>query len=190
MMATKYCQFLLRRENAFWKSFNRSRRLFAQSDFSSRAAHVRCNVSYSNCLPQKRFIHGGTPPKGVISTSLSDADYNKVADETLESLTELLEELSDLPTTGSEFDVSYSNGVITLKLSSSLGTYVINKQSPNKQIWLSSPKSGPKRYDFINGTWLYKYEERSLHDLLAEEIQDAFHIDVDFSRCQHSGSAH
>lgn len=40
--------------------------------------------------------------------SLSDADYNKVADETLESLTELLEELSDLPTTGSEFDVSYS----------------------------------------------------------------------------------
>lgn len=31
------------------------------------------------------------------------------------------------------------NGVITLKLSSSLGTYVINKQTPNKQLWLSSP---------------------------------------------------
>jgi frataxin-like iron-binding protein CyaY len=29
-------------------------------------------------------------------------------------------------------------GVLTLKLGE-LGTYVINKQSPNKQIWMSSP---------------------------------------------------
>ena len=32
-------------------------------------------------------------------------------------------------------------GVLTLKLPSSKGTYVINKQPPNKQIWLSSPTS-------------------------------------------------
>ena len=30
-----------------------------------------------------------------------------------------------------------------------VGTYVINKQPPNKQIWLSSPQSGPKRYDWV-----------------------------------------
>lgn len=29
------------------------------------------------------------------------------------------------------------------------GTYVLNKQPPNKQIWLSSPVSGPKRYDYV-----------------------------------------
>ncbi len=29
------------------------------------------------------------------------------------------------------------------------GTYVFNKQPPNKQIWLSSPISGPKRYDYV-----------------------------------------
>ena len=28
------------------------------------------------------------------------------------------------------------------------GTFVINKQTPNKQIWLSSPFSGPKRYAY------------------------------------------
>jgi frataxin len=28
------------------------------------------------------------------------------------------------------------------------GTYVLNKQPPNKQIWLSSPISGPKRFDW------------------------------------------
>lgn len=31
----------------------------------------------------------------------------------------------------------------------SKGDYVLNKQPPNKQIWLSSPVSGPKRYDWV-----------------------------------------
>lgn len=26
---------------------------------------------------------------------------------------------------------------------------MLNKQPPNKQIWLSSPVSGPKRYDYV-----------------------------------------
>lgn len=26
---------------------------------------------------------------------------------------------------------------------------MLNKQPPNKQIWLSSPLSGPKRYDYV-----------------------------------------
>lgn len=30
-----------------------------------------------------------------------------------------------------------------------VGTYVLNKQPPNKQVWLSSPVSGPKRYDWV-----------------------------------------
>ena len=28
------------------------------------------------------------------------------------------------------------------------GTYVLNKQGPNRQIWVSSPVSGPLRFDF------------------------------------------
>jgi frataxin len=35
-----------------------------------------------------------------------------------------------------------------LKCETPQGTWVINKQPPNKQIWLSSPLSGPKRYDY------------------------------------------
>lgn len=35
-------------------------------------------------------------------------------------------------------DVSKQNEVLTLKLGS-LGTYVLNKQTPNRQIWMSSP---------------------------------------------------
>lgn len=64
------------------------------------------------------------------------------------------------------------------------GTYVINKQPPNKQIWLSSPLSGPKRYDFCVasegqgdkegtalGTWIYARDNSSLDELIFNEIE-------------------
>ena len=46
-----------------------------------------------------------------------------------------------------ESDVTLASGVLTLSLEGH-GTYVINKQSPNRQIWLSSPISGPSRFDY------------------------------------------
>lgn len=73
-------------------------------------------------------------------------------------------------------------GVLTVSFSS-IGTYVINKQPPNKQIWLSSPKSGPKRYDWAvvgegqdqkggtaAGDWIYLRDGSTLNDLFLEEL--------------------
>lgn len=64
------------------------------------------------------------------------------------------------------------------------GTYVINKQPPNKQIWLSSPVSGPKRYDWVvlgdgqeakagtaSGSWIYLRDMSTLNDLILEELK-------------------
>ena len=67
------------------------------------------------------------------------------------------------------------------------GTYVLNKQPPNRQIWLSSPISGPKRYDWVvqegqsvgvgdgatvpSGKWLYVRDGSSLTALLQAEVQ-------------------
>lgn len=63
-----------------------------------------------------------------------------------------------------------------------IGTYVINKQPPNKQIWLSSPVSGPKRFDYVivsdgqeqkegtaTGGWVYLRDGATLNELLLEE---------------------
>jgi len=62
------------------------------------------------------------------------------------------------------------------------GTYVLNKQPPNKQIWLSSPVSGPKRYDWVatqeskgagdvgSGDWIYLRDGSRLRELLGEEV--------------------
>jgi frataxin len=69
------------------------------------------------------------------------------------------------------------------------GTYVINRQIPNLQIWLSSPISGPKRYDFHNGHWVYRHDGVSLHELLNQEIPSIVKQDVDFFHCAYSGKS-
>jgi frataxin len=107
-------------------------------------------------------------------------------DETLESLTDAFEVLLEkhkLPS-----DVTYSNGVLTVELGK-IGTYVINKQTPNKQIWLSSPFSGPKRYDFIGQRWIYKHDGVSLHKLLTTEMSNVFKKDptIRFENCLYGG---
>ena len=85
-----------------------------------------------------------------------DLSFENASDETLESLCEKFEILIDENSKLSEADVTLSNGVLTIALPPH-GTYVINKQSPNKQIWLSSPSSGPKRYDLVSSSWIYRY---------------------------------
>ena len=64
--------------------------------------------------------------------------------------------------------------------------YVINKQTPNTQIWLSSPVSGPKRYDFIKNRWIYKHDNSNLHELLSIELNKVFNESADFSTCSYS----
>lgn len=51
-----------------------------------------------------------------------------------------------------------------------VGTYVLNKQPPNQQIWLSSPLTGPKRYDFVKGDWIYQRDGSQLRRLMEEEL--------------------
>ena len=69
-------------------------------------------------------------------------------------------------------DVSLSAGVLNVYLGPEQGTYVINKQTPNKQIWLSSPISGPARFDFSEKEqkWIYSHTGEGLHELLNKEI--------------------
>ncbi|KAM9823324.1 frataxin, mitochondrial isoform 2-T3 [Syngnathus typhle] len=75
-------------------------------------------------------------------TELSEAAYEKLADETLYALADYFEDLMDEPFTGPEYDVVLSSGVLTVKLDGHHGTYVINKQTSNRQIWLASPTRG------------------------------------------------
>ncbi|XP_029916811.1 frataxin, mitochondrial [Myripristis murdjan] len=119
-------------------------------------------------------------------SELTEAAYDKLADETLDALSEYFEDLADEPFTGRDYDVVFSSGVLTVKVGGDHGTYVINKQTPNRQIWLSSPTSGPKRYDWTGEHWVYAHDGISLHQLLSGEFSIIFNLKMDLTGLPHS----
>ncbi|XP_061585646.1 frataxin, mitochondrial [Cololabis saira] len=117
---------------------------------------------------------------------LTESAYEKLADQTLDAMAEFFEDLTDEAFTGADYDVVFSSGVLTVKVGGDHGTYVVNKQTPNKQIWLSSPTSGPKRYDWTGERWVYMHDGRSLHHLLSEEFSTIFNRDINLHQLIHS----
>ncbi|KAM5193750.1 frataxin, mitochondrial [Mantella aurantiaca] len=115
------------------------------------------------------------------SSALDETTYERLAADTLYALAEFFEDLADQPFTPVDYDVSFGNGVLTVKIGSEIGTYVINKQTPNRQIWLSSPSSGPKRYDWTGTKWIYSHDGVSLHQLLEQELSLALNTKLDLS---------
>ncbi|KAL6451788.1 YFH1 Frataxin [Candida maltosa Xu316] len=108
--------------------------------------------------------------------NITDGEYSKISNEYLETISDSLEELSE---SFEQVDAELNHGVLTLVLPPH-GTYVINKQPPNKQIWLSSPVSGPKRYDLIGGKWRTLRDGSLLTELLEQEISEAVGEDFKF----------
>jgi frataxin len=149
-----------------------------------------------------KTVRAMRPLPRFYSLSLQAGEYHRLADETMDRLTTELETLleeNDIPGSDVEYSVLYAastsdmqTGVLTLKLGKH-GTYVINKQPPNQQIWLSSPtryktpslaciscanSSGPKRYDFENGDWVYQRDKSSMKALLEKELSRILSQDI------------
>ncbi|KAL2457912.1 Frataxin [Forsythia ovata] len=105
------------------------------------------------------------------SSVLPEEKYHRLANSTIHDLLEKLEEYGDSVEIDG-FDVDYGNEVLTLKLGS-LGTYVINKQTPNRQIWMSSPVSGPARFDWDQTAqaWIYRRTKGDLVKVLETELE-------------------
>ncbi|XP_045551275.1 frataxin, mitochondrial isoform X1 [Salmo salar] len=162
-----------------------------------------CSSKWLDSRPggeQRRVLHVTSSvhaeENAVQISEISEAAYEKLADETLDSLADYFEDLMDGPLAGPEFDVLFSvsthhvvffsSGVLTVKVGGDHGTYVINKQTPNKQIWLSSPTSGPKRYDWTGERWVYYHDGMGLHQLLSREFSIIYNMNLDLTTLVHS----
>ncbi len=102
--------------------------------------------------------------------SISEKDYHVLADATLDEIVDrlsILEEADSLDE--DDVDITCSQGVLNIILGQP-GTWVINKQTPNRQLWWSSPKSGPRRYDLeydeAAGDTIENLEEGDLLELI------------------------
>ncbi|KAJ6638440.1 Frataxin like, mitochondrial [Pseudolycoriella hygida] len=177
--------------------FRRHIRQFASAlaRIKSTQCHYRIRPLSTKILSQKdansNWLYRTycTPPRSdPLGSALIDlVSYEAVCSDTLEGLCEYFDDLVENTPHLKSADVNYSDGVLTVNLGSSHGTYVINRQSPNRQIWLSSPTSGPKRYDFVptnkastEGYWIYKHDGITLHELLQQEIRLIVRREVEF----------
>ena len=97
--------------------------------------------------------------------------FHRAADSTLQGITEIMEDYADDNLT-MEIDVDLAGDVLNVALGG-LGHFVLNKQSPNQQIWMSSPVSGPQRYDFRADTlsWYCRREGKGLLPMLANDFE-------------------
>ncbi|KAF2865380.1 hypothetical protein BDV95DRAFT_612765 [Massariosphaeria phaeospora] len=166
-------------------------------------AILRSNVAPSTSI---RTFHASTaygigimpesdnpPPPDVqaseqptVPTDISSAEYHERADAYLEELVNKLEAAQEKRP---DLDVEYSAGVLQIS-AGSVGEYVINKQPNNKQIWLSSPISGPFRFDWVVvgesmhqkegagvGDWIYLRDSTSLSDIIRKELGVELSVD-------------
>ncbi|KAK5110230.1 hypothetical protein LTR62_006226 [Meristemomyces frigidus] len=127
-----------------------------------------------------------TTQSNLAPAEVEEAEYHEHADRYMNALHERAEELAEEK---SDVEVDYAAGVLSISLPPA-GTYIINKQPPNKQIWLSSPISGPKRFDWVLSgegmhekadggvaDWVSLRDGTSLTEVLRREVGVSVDID-------------
>ena len=109
--------------------------------------------------------------------TLDEPSFERLADETLKRLLAAIE-----AALGDHLDIDLEGGILTIRLDAG-GIYVVNKQAPNRQIWLASPASGAWHFDFRDGPgsagrWVATKGGTSLGGLLSGELSAATGVPV------------
>lgn len=98
---------------------------------------------------------------------MNQAEFERRAAEILDALFEQIEDQL-----GDWLDVEMSGGILQIELPDG-GTYVVNKHAPNREIWVSSPKSGAWHFADRDGAWHSTRGAEELTALLAGELAAA-----------------
>jgi frataxin len=94
---------------------------------------------------------------------MQEDDFNNLARIVLNELFEILQQ----PAKYQDLDVDLSDDILYITLPNNR-QYVINKHSPSRQIWVSSPVSGASYYRIENQLFISKTNEFLIAKLLNE----------------------
>ena len=127
-------------------------------------------------------------------TDTTAAEFNEEFDHLAETIQARIDS-PDIDDTN--LDLSYSNGVLSLRTTTH-GTFVLNQHGVTRQVWLSSPLSGPSKYNWHRGKvaaggkgsgverkgqWCNERDaESDLMRLLEREFSVVFDKDVKFDQ--------
>ena len=103
--------------------------------------------------------------------------FQTLAEKTLQELFETIEEAG-----GESLEVDLEAGILTIELDDGR-TYVVNRQAPLRQLWLSSPHSGAHHFDFDQDrqAWLSTRGGAALMDILGQELLALAGVEADLS---------
>lgn len=97
--------------------------------------------------------------------SLDESRFHALADATLR---ELMDRIEAGP--GDDYEVDIQGGVMTIEAEDG-AQFVLNKHAPNRQLWLSSPKSGAWHFAWNEAAWVSTRDKAvSLTEVLARDL--------------------
>ena len=79
--------------------------------------------------------------------TLDESRFVTLADQLIERIADAVEDNLDTA------DADIQSGILTITLPGQ-GQYVINKHTPNREIWVSSPKSGAYHFAWRDEAWV------------------------------------
>ena len=96
---------------------------------------------------------------------IDERQFAAIADRTLEHLLDAVEGACP------DADGELHDGILTLEVAG-VGTFVVNKHAPNREIWLSSPRSGAWHFgrDEAAGAWVSTRGSERLEAVLAADL--------------------
>ncbi|RAU21456.1 iron donor protein CyaY [Paramagnetospirillum kuznetsovii] len=96
--------------------------------------------------------------------SLDESRFVSLADQLIEHIADAVEDALD------KADADIQSGILTITLPG-VGQWVINKHTPNREIWVSSPKSGAYHFAHNDGGWVSTRDASvAMVPLLAAEL--------------------
>ena len=98
-----------------------------------------------------------------------DEIFETIAEKTLNMLLDRIDDAL-----GDAFDVDLNGGILNIELENG-AQYVINKNAPNYEIWMSSPLSGASHYylDDDQKTWVDTRSGEKFFEKLAQELSQS-----------------
>ena len=97
---------------------------------------------------------------------VSDNNFETHAENALQAVFEQVDNAL-----GDQLEVDLDGGILSIELASG-GQYIINKQVPNRELWMSSPVSGAKHFYFDEETenWVDTRSDGIFFDILSDEL--------------------
>jgi frataxin len=83
---------------------------------------------------------------------LAEQEFLQLAELEFDRLASIAEQYEDR-----EMDISHSHNILSVRARNR--TIVVNTQTPNRQLWYSSPISGPQRYNWQAEKWMNGQEK-------------------------------